>query len=166
MITLRSGAGAFLYNNNNVLLIHRSKNKRLAPGVWSCVGGHMETHELNNPIETCYREIEEEAGIHRNNIHSLELLYIIIRRWQNEIRQNYVYFGKTSQTQTIETSEGSLHWIPENNLLKREYTKTFTAMLEHYVARHPQDKSIYVGVAENHNNNLQMSWTCCEDFEQ
>jgi len=84
MMKLQTGTAAFLYNNNNVLLIKRSENKRFAPGFWCGVGGHMEPHELNNPCETCYREIEEETGIQRSNIHSLKLLYVIVRMFRGD----------------------------------------------------------------------------------
>ena len=45
----------------------------------------METHELNNPLASCYREIEEETGIAQSQISGLELLYILIRRSGDEI---------------------------------------------------------------------------------
>lgn len=166
MIKLRVAASAFLRNNGNVLVIKRSSNKRIAPNVWAGVGGHMEPHELNHPSETCYREIEEETGITRGNIQSLELLYITVRmKNPDEISYNYYYFGDTTKTETIQTDEGTLHWIPESELLNREYPKTQAAMLEHYTARHPHDRAVYVGVAGNDNNSLSMTWTLLEDFE-
>jgi len=75
------------------------------------------------------------------------------------------YFCETAQTKLIQTDEGILHWIPESELLKREYTKTFAAMLKHYTTRHPQDRAVYVGVAGNGNGSLSMTWTLLEDFE-
>jgi len=166
MIKLRTTASAFLRNSGNYLLLKRALTKRLAPGLWAGVGGHMEPHELNNPIETCYREIEEETGITKSDIHSLELLYITVRMKSiGEISYNYFYFGETTKTEAIQTDEGSLHWVLESELLNREYPKTFAAMLSHYTTRHPQDRAVYVGVAGNDNNSLSMTWTLLEDFE-
>jgi 8-oxo-dGTP diphosphatase len=84
MIILRSITAAFLRNGGKYLLIKRSNNREIAPGIWSGVGGHMEPHEINKPLLACYREIEEETGITRDKINSLELLYIIVRRSKNE----------------------------------------------------------------------------------
>ena len=165
MVTLRNGAAVFLRNNGNYLLMKRADNRQIASGVWSGVGGHLEQHEINTPLSACYREIEEETGITKDKINTLELLYIIIRRSKNEIRQSYIYFGETTANNIIQTDEGELFWIPENELLNREYTKTFAAMLEHYKKRTRNDRVLYVGVAENDNNNLRMSWAKCEDFE-
>lgn len=165
MITLRNGAAAFLRNGDNFLLMKRADNRKIAPGVWSGVGGHMEPHEINDPMTACYREIEEETGIARSQIPALDLRYIITRRYQNEIRQSYVYFGETTATQVIQTNEGILHWVPTRELLARVYTQTYAAMLTHYVHREPSDTAVYVGVAGNDHGRLHMTWAKCEDFE-
>ena len=161
MIILRTGAGAFLRNSGKILLIKRSKTKKIAPGVWSCIGGHMEPREINNPLGACLREVEEETGIPAAEIHSLELLYIMIRRRGNEISHYYIYFGETRQTDLVQTEEGHLLWIPEEELANREYTETFAAMIDHYISRKEQDRALYVGVAENESGKLRMNWAKC-----
>ena len=165
MITLRNSVTAFLRNNDKYLLMKRAANRKIAPGVWSGVGGHIEPQEISDPISACYREIEEESGIKKSQIETLDLQYIITRRSKDEIRQSYIYFGETLQTDVKQTDEGILFWISENDLLNREYTKTFAAMLEHYKKRSYNDLAVYVGVAENDNGKLRMNWSRCEDFE-
>jgi len=165
MITLRNSVTAFLFHEKNVLLIKRSAKKLLAPGLWSGVGGHIEPHEINNPLEACYREISEETGITKDDIQSLELKYIIMRRSKNEIRQNYIYFGETSQTKVSQTDEGTLYWVPKAEMLSKEYTKSFAAMLNHYAKRCPNDTALYIGVTQNDESNLKMNWSKFEDFE-
>lgn len=109
---------------------------------------------------------EEESGISHDNIAPLDLLYIITRRSNNEIRQNYIYFSETIVSDVIQTDEGVLFWIPQEKLLEREYTATYAAMLEHYTKREQNDNAVYVGVAENNNGKLKMNWSKCEDFER
>ena len=151
--------------NGKYLLMKRAENRRIAPGVWSGIGGHIEPPEINNPLETCYREIEEETGIMRHDVSALELRYIITRRRADEISVIYVFFGETTQSDFTKTDEGDLQWIPENELLEREYSQTYAAMLEHYVSRSRQDRAVYVGVADDDNGKMKMTWTRCEDFE-
>ena len=165
MIALRNGVAAFLRNKGRILLIKRANNKIVAPGVWSGVGGHMEPGEINAPLTACYREIEEETGIAPSRIERLDMLYIITRRRAGEIRQSYIYFGETSQSDVIQTDEGELFWVHESELLEREYSQTFAAMLKHYTTRGPLDYAVYVGVAENVGGLLRMNWARCEDFE-
>jgi len=165
MITLRNGVAAFLRNDGQYLLLKRAANKKIAPGVWSGIGGHMEPHEINDPVAACYREIEEETGISKDQISSLELLYIITRRHENEIRQSYLFFGETARREIVQTDEGALFWVAEDALLEREYSKTFAAALAHYVQRSGGDRAIYVGVARDDNGKLSMNWSKCDDFE-
>jgi len=164
-IILQNSAGAFLKNKNNYLLMFRSSNRKIVPNLWSCIGGHMEINELNNPLETCLREIKEETGIEKMNIYNLKLRYIIIRQYKNIIRQNYLYFGETNITKLIETNEGTLHWIPEKKLLEKEYTKTYKEMMKHFVKTPDRENRIIVGIAKKQNMELKMNWSILEDFE-
>ena len=164
-IILQNSAGAFLKQNGHYLLMKRSPDRKIAPDVWSCVGGHSEPDEINDPMAACLREIHEETGISKDHIFSLELRYIIVRRAKNAIRQNYVYFGETDVSGIIDTKEGTLHWIHEKDLLNREFTKTFEAMLKHYINMPDKQKRVVVGVAENHFGKLNMTWSVVEDFE-
>ena len=166
MITLKNYVAAFLQNGNQYLLMKRADNRKINPGFWSGVGGHIEPHEINDPISACYREIEEESGIARDKIVSLDLMYIITRRSKEEIRQSYIYFGKTTISNVIQTDEGVLFWVPYNELFEREYTATYTAMLEHYAKRNQHDYAVYVGVADGDSGRLKMNWARCEDFEK
>ena len=88
MITLTNYVAAFLENNNQYLLMKCAINRKINPGYWSGVGGHIEKHEINDPLAACYREIEEESGITRDKIVSLDLMYIITRR-SIRVYQNY-----------------------------------------------------------------------------
>ena len=160
MPILRNCVAAFLKNDEKYLLMKRGENRRFAPGFWSGVGGHMEPCEINDPYKSCYREIEEETGITKNGIKSLELLYIIIRRIEDEIHQNYIFFGETTQSEVTQTDEGTLFWIQSNRLSNREYTPSFTAMVNHYTRRSPGDHAVYIGAADNGSDTLKMSWFC------
>jgi 8-oxo-dGTP diphosphatase len=108
-INLLNGSGAFLRNGSKYLLMKRSSDREIAPNVWSCIGGKSEKEEINDPLKTCFREIEEETGIKKENIFNLKLRYIIIRRKISTIRQSYLYFGETDILNISGTEEGSLH---------------------------------------------------------
>ncbi len=163
-IILQNSAGIFLRRNGYYLLMKRSPKKKIAPGVWSCVGGHFEADELNDPLAACLRETREETGIPADRVFNPELRYIIIRRKENIIRQIYIYFGETDISEVKNNDEGTLHWIPEAELLNREFSKTFEAMLWHYKNTPVVDRLV-VGVAENADGTLRMNWSVAEDFE-
>lgn len=165
MITLRNGATAFLENNGRMLLLKRAQTKKISPGVWSGVGGHMEPDEINDPYAACLREINEETGIATDDIVEMTLRYVITRRSKDEIRQSYIYFGKTTQTQLVQSDEGQLHWIAKEELMQRTFSQTFTEMLKHYTLHEVEKETIYLGIAQNNEGRLHMHWSRIEDFE-
>lgn len=42
MISLRLMTNAFIINRNKILLLKRANYKKIAPGLWTGVGGHIE----------------------------------------------------------------------------------------------------------------------------
>ena len=163
---LRHASMAILRNNGNVLLLKRGEHRKIAPGFWSGPGGHFKEYEMNSPYDACYRELEEETGISKKFILSLNLKYLLLRRYKDEeIRLSYIFFGETSQTELRQTDEGQLYWIPETEMLEKQFTPTFTAMLEHNLKRKPDDQAVYIGVADKDNGKLRMHWAPCKDFE-
>jgi len=153
-----------LHNGDNVLLIKRGLHKEHHPGKWSGIGGRIEANEHNTPLVACYREILEETGITQDAICALDLLYIIIRKRDDIIFLNYIYFGKTTQTNVTQTDEGELFWLPKNQLPYRQFSKGFAAMLEHYANRNPADRAVYTATAKGNDDDLFITWARCEDF--
>jgi len=54
----------------------RGLHKKMASGFWTGIGGHLEKDDIKDPraidmIETCYREVWEEANIARTEIKNL-----------------------------------------------------------------------------------------------
>ncbi|MDR3310811.1 MAG: NUDIX domain-containing protein [Oscillospiraceae bacterium] len=164
MIILDNCATAFLKRGDEYLLMKRAANRKIAPGLWSGPGGHLEPHELNEPRSACLREVMEETGISAEHISDLRLRYIILRRRGDSIRQHYVYFGATDAVEFADCGEGTLHWIPEAELFKREFTETFEAMLRHYTSAERDNERVVAGVAGNVGGRLHMLWSAVEDF--
>ncbi|MCQ6557663.1 NUDIX hydrolase [Paenibacillus mendelii] len=93
----RQMTSAFLFNSRNEVLLIKKPSGRLFNGEhWSSIGGHLEPEGLNQPMIGCYREVFEEAGIHRHDLMDLKLKYIVLRKKVDEVRQHFIYFGSTS----------------------------------------------------------------------
>jgi len=105
-------AGAFLRWQDEVLLMQRGKHKKLGPGSWAGIGGHMEQSDLNSPITACLREIEEETGIKSMQIEKLQLQYFALLKHENALHTIYYFSGMLKEKPNLqETSEGELHWV-------------------------------------------------------
>jgi len=133
MIKLRVSAGAYLYNDRKVLLMKRSPNKDIAPGLWAGIGGHLEHSELNDPTAACLREIDEETGIKPYEIQDLRLRYIIHSKRPEEIHLQYHFFGIYKGTKPLKrTDEGELHWIDEGDIVDLEMPPALHCLFKHY----------------------------------
>ncbi|WP_409341642.1 NUDIX domain-containing protein [Paenibacillus sp. MBLB4367] len=139
MFKLRLMATAVLFHENDLLMMKRSPNRTLSPGMWAGIGGHLEQHEIGDPRAACLREIEEETGLSAGDIPHLKLQYVLIRLNGNEIRQQFVYIGQTNRRDVGTTDEGELHWIPRERIFGREIPFVFRELLNHYLTNGPSD---------------------------
>ncbi len=158
MIRMRIMTGAYLINDNKLLMLKRSKERALASNLWTGIGGHVEASEQNSPEESCLREIFEETGIKSKEIKQFELRYILIRRSKDEIRQHYIYFGNISKINFINSDEGTLHWINLSNVLNLEMPLTVKHMLLHFL-NNLKEQSVFVGTI----NQSKMVWSCLSE---
>jgi len=135
-IETRFFAGAFLRYDDEVLLMKRSEHKKIAPGLWSGIGGRIEEAEMNSPLTSCLREIEEETGIKASQIEKLDFRYFALIKSEfgfqgtgHTLDSIYYFTGVLKEKPPlIETPEGSLYWVkPENstNLHMSDFIKAF-----------------------------------------
>lgn len=158
MIRTRLIAAALLFNSRGeLLMMKRSPHRTLSPGLWAAVGGHMEPREIGDPQASVLREIEEETGIAASDIHGLRLQYILIRLNGDEIRQQFIYVGRTESEPSVQTEEGELHWIARGAILHRPLPFIFRSLLEHYVRNGPADH-IWIASAGRDDGEPVMHW--------
>lgn len=138
--------GIFLVCGEKVLLLHRNMNRKIAPGMWSCVGGHMEQCELNNPLETCYRELEEETGITEEQVQDIELRYVSMAVRDDEVQTIYYYIGNiASECELPPCDEGNLYWVHVADMCNLEMSFSVRQITNHWYSN-LKDKSLYICV--------------------
>jgi 8-oxo-dGTP diphosphatase len=158
----RNIATAFLMNDDDVLLMERSRTNKRMPGFWYGVGGHIEPEEINNPLAAVLREIYEETGLKGENLEGLYLQYILMRREKNETVINYIYFGKTNTRCVVQNDEGTLHWIQKKEVLNRKFFDVLKLALEHYFENEKID-DVMVGVMEKETG---IKWSILENMDK
>jgi len=147
-------AGAFLRCGDSVLLMHRGEHKAIAPGLWSCIGGHMEPEEINDPLEACYREIAEETGLTRRAVSKLRPRYIIVHHAGEELRVVHYFTGETARTFPMpECAEGSLHWVRMGDALEKPMSFSVKEIVAHWLA-HPDDDALYLCGVNRANDHI------------
>jgi len=160
---IRLMVGAFLICQNKVLLMKRNMDKKIAPGLWSCIGGHLEPEELRNPrkidhISAIYREIKEEAGISQAEILDLNLRYIATRidYTENEIRMVYYYFGKVGREfEPPYCNEGVLRWVDINikDIIDLPMSFSVKEIIKHWINNLDNTNVFLVGMNKNNDKS-------------
>lgn len=145
---LRNMTSIYVISNNKILLLYRVGSRVVEPS-WCGIGGHFEKDELNNPRACVIRELFEETGITENDIGSVKLRYVTLRKKNNEIRQNYYYFTELHNTDIdiSKCNEGTLEWIEIGQVLNRVMPFTAKECLRHYLAIGKDDDKLYAGIA-------------------
>lgn len=109
---------ALLSHGDQVLVMKRASHKEIGPNSWSGLAGHMEDWELGDPYSACFREIEEESGIRKEDLEELSLGYIIYNRMKEEVIVNHLFFGKVNKKETRASDEGQLYWVDKKELVE------------------------------------------------
>jgi 8-oxo-dGTP diphosphatase len=99
----------FLLNAEDILLIQRSPDALIFPGVFNGVGGHIERGE--DVLSSARREVYEETGLEVPNL-TLRCLVHVDEGSDRPGVLVFVFVGHTNRRDVVESSEGALHWIP------------------------------------------------------
>lgn len=164
MTTLRQMAAAFLFHDDQLLLMEKANGNSFLSGMVVPIGGHLEERELNNPTDACLREVEEETGLTNDDLSGLELRYIILRIKDTEIRLQYIYFSNVKHLIVQESEEGQLSWNDINLAAELNMTATSKFILEHY-SKNKSSSDIYVGTMKSAGNEPDITWALLEDWE-
>ena len=163
---LRLLAAAFLRHDGKFLMMKRAETRALAPGLWAAVGGHVEPGEMESPDAACRREIREETGLTDGDIAGFRLQCVILRLFRNEeIRQQFIYFGETTRSAVRQSEEGELHWIPEAEVMGLDMPKTTRIILGRFLAGRFDPHRLSLGVSKIGRGDDAIEWTTLEDFD-
>jgi 8-oxo-dGTP diphosphatase len=99
----------FLLNGDDILLIKRSPNARLYPGMYNGVGGHVERGE--DVLSSAQREIREETGLDVPDL-SLRCLLNVDEGADRPGVLVFVFVGHIEHRDVAASGEGTLHWVP------------------------------------------------------
>lgn len=149
--------GIFLTHEDELLMMHRSESKELAPGLWAIVSGHMEKEDFT-PKNACLRELHEEAGIIPDEITGLSLRYIVFHKTDDTLHVIYDFSAKCKQKKPLpDTDEGSLHWVNKIDLLNLPMPPTMKLAMEHYL-KHPMTLRPLAGIVRIQDAEEIIDW--------
>lgn len=144
---LRNMTAIYITRGEEMLMLYRVGSRVVEPS-WCGIGGHFEESELNDPYACVLRELEEETPIRRDMLEDIRFKYVTMRLKKGEIRQNYYYFAslKNDEDLPLDSDEGSLQWVPLDQVMDKEMPLTAKFMLDHYLTVGRFDDNVYSGI--------------------
>src|SRR5258706_4817166 len=94
--------------NRDVLLMKRADTRRIFPGLYNGVGGHIERDE--DPYTSVVREVREETGLTVTNVQLRGIYHVDVG--QSVGVMVFVFSAESGSRDVIQSDEGTLHWVP------------------------------------------------------
>ncbi|MBW6472740.1 MAG: NUDIX domain-containing protein [Anaerolineaceae bacterium] len=97
----------FIRNNDKVLLIKGAKDKKIWPGLYNGIGGHIERGE--DVLSAAHRELFEETGLKNIQLDLRAIIFIDVEEYQGI--SMFVFLGNSDRKVLVSSEEGFLDWI-------------------------------------------------------
>lgn len=109
----------------DILLLKRGVHKRVFPGKYNGLGGHIERDE--DPLSGAIREIEEESGLKVKNPRLRGVINIDAGKESGIML--FVYTAEALTRDTKPTDEGTLEWVPLKEVAGKDLVEDFPYLL-------------------------------------
>ena len=151
---LRNMTSIYLVNDTGVLCLYRMGSRVANNQYIGSAGGHFEPDELNDPEKCVLREMQEELGLGADDIEGLTLRYITHRLKNGEIRQNYYFFARLKEPRELQSTEGTLRWVPYGDIPSLDMPVSAKHAILHYLAEGRFNDTLYAGITEENGTKF------------
>jgi len=145
----------FLTNEDNILLIKGSPNKRLWANLYNGIGGHLERGE--DVLNSAKRELLEEVGIIPDNLWLCGI--ITIDTTGDTGIGIYVFRGECAQIPSVQSEEGSAEWVPINQISELPLVEDLPVVLPIVIARTPDAQPFFAHYHYTDEGKLRISFS-------
>ena len=135
----------------NVLLLHRSAEKKLLPNLVTGIGGRVELEkdEGQDIVASVLRELEEETSIVRDDVKNVKTRLVNIVVEQELTKVLYWLTGTLNkELEDFHSTEGELMWYSKNALPLAAMTSAAKESIPFILGLDEDDDKVYGGVLE------------------
>lgn len=144
----------FVLNGEDVLLMKRAANRRVFPNRYNGVGGHIERDE--DPATSARREISEETGL---IVRDLRLRGIHnINAGESTGIMLFVFTANADSRETIDSDEGTLHWVSYEQALKLDLVEDLALILPNLFGKRDDSAPWFAHVTYDDGDNIRLRY--------
>ncbi len=151
---LRNMTSLYLVDGEGLLCLYRQGSRVVNNKYIGTCGGHFEPEELNDPRKCVIREMKEELGLEEGDLDDLRLRYITHRLTGGELRQNYYFFARLNVSKELKSSEGTLRWVPYDQIPELDMPVSAKHMVLHYLKEGRFTDLCYAGITEENGTRF------------
>ncbi len=144
----------FVLHRDRVLLIKRAATKRLWPHRYNGLGGHVEPDE--DVYTAAVREIQEESGVPVTNVRLRGV--INIHTGDPVGVMLFVFLGDALTTTTVASEEGTLEWIPIEQLSEYDLVEDVAVILPRALEEDARGGIFFAHYEFDAEGNLIITW--------
>lgn len=143
----------FITHGDDVLLLKRSEHKRVFPGLYNGVGGHIERDE--DPLTGAIREMQEETGLDLTKVRFRGVIHVDAGVETSGILVFVVTAEATSRAFT-DSDEGTLEWIPLTRINDLPLVEDLPILLPMLFEQPAESQPFFAHASYDAGDNLQM----------
>ena len=141
----------FIRNDDEILLIKGAKDKKIWPGLYNGIGGHIERGE--NALFAAHRELFEETGLKNINLDLRAIIIIDVEEYQGI--SMFVFVGNSDKKLLVSSEEGILDWIKIDQIKELPLVEDLYQLIPLVLSA---EKKIQFGRYYYNNGQLEMDF--------
>ncbi len=142
----------FVTHGDDVLLLRRAAHKRVYPGLYNGVGGHLERDE--DPLTGAVREVQEETGLDLRDVRFCGAIHVDAGA-SNGILV-FVFQAEAASRDLASTDEGTLEWVPRSRLADFALVEDLPLLLDIVLDSKPGRAPFFAHTSYTHDDQLLM----------
>ena len=151
---LRNMTSVYLTGEQGILCLYRIGSRVVTDKYIGSAGGLFAPYELNDARACALRELREELGLSEADVPDLKMRYITLRSMEGEIRQNYYFFASLKKNLDLNSTEGQLRWIKEEEFPTLKMPVSAKHMILHYLKEGRNTDYLYAGITEENGTSF------------